>query len=146
MRQFLTILIFGVALAFNSSTSSQEKKAEVVSAKLRPDGRGFHSYLTNKYVLDALDLTDEQRRKIKEANDQYATQYLAVKQPAVESGVKTLPNGKTVIISNDETPQYKAFLQKRKDIRDRFHRSVPDLLLPSEKKTDADYHSKRSTR
>ncbi len=133
ISQYFCALLAGVVLC--SIVAAQEKSKSTPLDQLMAGSRGFHIYLSNKYVHDDLELTEKQQRKIRHINDKYNKEFLAVKQPThLEAGVKILPNGKMINVNYQETPQYKAYLAKQKSIRTQQKDAIFKLLLPHQKR------------
>ncbi len=113
----------------------QKTKEKIAFDKLVSSSTGLHIYLSNKYVQRDLELTQEQRRQLSRIELKYNREYVAIESPKnMELGIRKLPNGQTKVIGVRDTPQYKAFEAKRKEVRGRQARALTALLLPHQKK------------
>ncbi len=134
--KLFNIVFLTIAAIFTQSACSQEEQKSQRIEDLNFSHGSLQHYIHNKYVLEALDLTMEQRQNINKSSNKFGEDYTKTLEnpPFVEVGVKRLPNGKITIVNREDTPQYKAHLAKLQTIRDKLKTSVAEILLPHQKK------------
>ena len=111
--------------------SNEEKALDALVAR----SRGLHMYFFNKYVQRELDITDEQLKKLKKAELKYNRLYLNVERPkGMQAGWVKQPDGTTKHVGVEDTPQYKAYIAKTREIRSKQSKAAMNVLLPHQKK------------
>jgi hypothetical protein len=141
---FATILTLVTILVCSSQCEGQQseknaKRPDITQflsfENLNAGNAGLHQIVSDKYVRRELELTDRQIQKIDELGSGLNDRYVKLKPPTdVEFGFVRDKNGKEKWLPIDQTPQFKTFRLKQKDMLKKHFESVVEVLLPHQKR------------